>query len=137
VALAVVLADASALVASLDASDRHHAACQGTLRSLRGGLLTVCAAFAESMYVLGSRRGWDGQRALWQLLERDVLRIAPDPEWLATAELMARYRDVPMALAGAQLVLVATELVEPIVFTLDSDFYVYRLPDGRAPRVVP
>jgi hypothetical protein len=89
------------------------------------------------MYLLGTRGGWRGQRALWQLLEGDVLRIAADPEWLATAELMARYRAVPMALAAAQLVLVGAALDDPIVFTLDSDFSVYRLPDGRAPRVVP
>ena len=55
----------------------------------------------------------------------------------ARAELMSKYRDVPMALANAQLIALAEELGNPPIFTLDSDFAIYRLADGAAPQLVP
>jgi uncharacterized protein len=135
----VILADASALVAILDEGDRNHDRCAALLHSIRNSdLLTTCAAFAEAMYLLGSRLGWPGRRALWELLDRAVLRVAPEPaDWSHVAELMARYRDTPMALADAQLMALAAHLDGAPIFTLDSDFYVYRLPNGTAPRVLP
>jgi predicted nucleic acid-binding protein len=135
----VILADASALVAVLDASDRNHDRCAALLRRVRNSeLVTTCAAFTEAMYLLGSRLGWPGRRALWELLERGVLRVAPEPaDWARVAELMARYRDTPMALADAQLMALAADFDGAPIFTLDSDFYVYRLPHGAAPSVLP
>jgi predicted nucleic acid-binding protein len=53
------------------------------------------------------------------------------------AALMAQYRDTPMDLADASLVAVAESLRLRRVFTIDSDFYVYRLADGSALEVLP
>jgi uncharacterized protein len=137
----VVLADASALVAVLDERDRHHHRCAEVLASLHDtDLLTTCAGFTEAMYLLGSRHGWAGRQALWELVERGVLRVAPEPrDWTRTAQLMAKYRDTPMALADAQLMLLADEF-DPggvPIFTLDSDFTIYRLANGGAPELLP
>ncbi len=135
----VTLADASAIIAALDEGDHNHARCAELLRTIRGGdLLTSCAAFAEAMYLLGSRRGWPGRRSLWDLLERGVLRVAPEPrDWTRLAELMGKYRDTPMALADAQLIALAEDLGGLPIFTLDSDFIIYRLRDGSAPTLLP
>ena len=51
--------------------------------------------------------------------------------------LMEQYRDVPMDLADASLVAVAEERGLDTIFTLDSDFRIYRLPRGRSFTVVP
>jgi uncharacterized protein len=53
------------------------------------------------------------------------------------AILMAQYRDTPMDLADASLVVVAEIRNLNRVFTTDSDFYVYRLADGSALDVIP
>jgi hypothetical protein len=53
------------------------------------------------------------------------------------AELMARYRDTPMDLADATLVAAAEQDGYREIFSLDSDFYVYRLSTGRALEIVP
>ena len=50
---------------------------------------------------------------------------------------MARYRDTPMDLADASLIALAERLALRRVFSLDSDFYVYRLRDGSALDVIP
>lgn len=53
------------------------------------------------------------------------------------AALMEQYRDLPMDLADASLVAAAERLARRQVFTLDRQFYVYRLADGAALEVVP
>jgi uncharacterized protein len=135
----VILADASALVAALDQGDRRHARSVELLGRIRDAtLVTTCAAFAEAMYLLGSRLGWPGRQALWELVERGVLRVAPEAgDWVQVARLMAKYRDIPMALADAQLMALADELQGPPIFTFDSDFAIYRLRNGVAPAMLP
>ena len=51
--------------------------------------------------------------------------------------LMAQYQDVPMDLADASLVAAAEEQNLRVVFTLDSDFLIYRLAHGGTFTVVP
>ena len=51
--------------------------------------------------------------------------------------LMERYRDTPMDIADASLVAAAEALDEQRIFTLDSDFFVYRLNDTGSFEVVP
>src|SRR5215212_10082465 len=51
--------------------------------------------------------------------------------------LMEQYRDLPMDLADASLVALAEERGLDPVFTLDSDFHVYRLSGGRTFIVIP
>lgn len=50
---------------------------------------------------------------------------------------MEKYRDVPMDLADASLVAAAETRGSKRIFTLDSDFYVYRLKDKDAFEVIP
>lgn len=72
----------------------------------------------------------DGREAdpLFALLERGVIRIALDieEEQADLRALMRRYRNRPMSLADACLVRLSE--IEPAgeVFTLDSDFRIYR-----------
>jgi len=51
--------------------------------------------------------------------------------------LMEQYRDLPMDLADASLVAAAEERALDRIFTLDSDFRIYRLPRGRTFTIVP
>ena len=52
-------------------------------------------------------------------------------------ELMEKYHDAPMDFADASLVVLAENLGETLVFTIDSHFRTYRLRDRRALNVVP
>jgi predicted nucleic acid-binding protein len=53
------------------------------------------------------------------------------------AALMEKYRDTPMDLADASLVVVAESRSLRRVFTIDSHFRIYRLGDGSALEMVP
>jgi len=136
----MTLTDAGALVALLDADDAYHAACVAAAQRLPAGpLLTTWVCFTEAMYLLGTVGGYRYQAALWSLRTtgRLVLHELTATEADRMAALMAQYQDTPMDLADASLVVVAESRALRRVFTIDSDFYVYRLADGSALEVVP
>jgi uncharacterized protein len=80
------------------------------------------------MYLLADAGGWPAQRALWQMLERGALQVLDleEAEINRSRALMEKYRDTPMDLADASLVALAEGRGLKRVFTLDSDFSVYR-----------
>jgi len=92
-------------------------------------MITTWPVLTEAMYLLGDAGGWTAQRALWGMIERDGLLLAQlDASDLARARaLMEKYRNAPMDVAEATLVAVAEARNLKRVFTLDSDFGVYRL----------
>ncbi len=51
--------------------------------------------------------------------------------------LMDKYRDVPMDFADASLVAVAERKDLDTIFTVDSDFHIYRIGGGRAFQIAP
>lgn len=81
------------------------------------------------MYFLGHLAGWSGQEVLWNLLSQKALFVHT-PNLIATERirmLMKKYKDTPMDLADASLVTLAEETGLSTIFTLDSDFYIYRI----------
>ena len=73
---------------------------------------------------------WEGRDAdpLFALLERGVIRVAMgvQDEQADVRALMHRYRNRPMSLADACLVRLSELEASAEIFTLDSDFKVYR-----------
>lgn len=51
--------------------------------------------------------------------------------------LMKKYQDTPMNSTDASLVSVADNLKLKQIFTIDSDFFVYRLADGSEFEIIP
>lgn len=91
------------------------------------------------MYFLGDLRGWQGQLALWRCIERGALvpHLSEKEEATRMQVLMEQYQDIPMDLADASLVAGAETTGLRRIFTLDSDFHVYRIHDREAFVVVP
>jgi predicted nucleic acid-binding protein len=133
----VTLTDASALVALLDPDEKHHARCVEIVGRLQGLLLTTWPAFTEAMYLLGRNKGWPAQNGLWRLVLDGVLAVAQQAPSAHMASLMEKYRDLPMALADASLIELAEQRDVRQVFSLDSDFRVYRTAAGNALELVP
>ena len=81
------------------------------------------------MYLLSDAGGWPAQTALWQMLERGALQVVilEETEIARSRTLMEKYRDTPMDFADATLVALAEARGLKRVFTLDSDFSVYRI----------
>ncbi len=135
----MTLVDAGPLVALIDADEADHERCRTVLAKLRLPLLSTWPAFTEAMYLLGQAGGWPGQQALWSLVLRGDLLIAPASPATnkRAAELMQRYSDRPMDLADATLVALAEERNDGRIFTLDRDFHIYRRNDRQHFEVVP
>ena len=82
------------------------------------------AVLSDAFHLLG-RRGTLGLSAL--LKRRAVLTNFDFSENMeAMLKLLQEYADVPMSLADACLVRMTETLSNPIVFTTDSDFRIYR-----------
>lgn len=133
----MILVDAGPLVALIDKGQgEEHRKCVAAQASLTGPLLTTWPCLAEAMYLLGKLRGWLGQAALWDYVAARTLLIhgATSPsaatETARMRALMEKYQDVPMDLADASLVVVAETTGLRRIFTLDDDFYIYRI-NGR------
>jgi predicted nucleic acid-binding protein len=71
------------------------------------------------------------------ILGRLVIHDLNPDEIRRSSELMDRYSDRPMDLADATLVALAETIGARAIFSLDSDFRVYRLANGQALNVVP
>jgi predicted nucleic acid-binding protein len=130
--MAVAIVDTGPLVAFLDRNERHHAWAVARIDELEAPLLVCEPVLAEAMYLLGS--SGKGQDALFALLENGALRLALQIEQHVAAlrALCRKYRDTPMSLADACVVRMAELYERHMVFTLDSDFTIYRKL-GRAP----
>ncbi len=136
----MTLIDTGPLVALLDKGDLNHTRCAEALRHLPAGVLvTTWPCFTEAMYLLGRVGGYRYQERLWLLVTSQKLTLYAmvEVEIKRAAELMQKYQNVPMDLADASLVVVAESLNKTTVFSLDSDFYIYRLADGSTMNIVP
>lgn len=135
----MTLTDASVLIALLSQNDQNHERCVAALDILRLPPVTTLPCFTESMYLLGSRRGWLGQSALWHLvLDEDlVFHWLKQPDILRMHQLMSQYRDRPMDLADASLVAAAEARNNKRIFTLDSDFQIYQFCNSESFAIVP
>ncbi len=136
----MTLTDTGPLVALLDKDDAYHVSCVAASKYLPAGpLLTTWPCFTEAIYLLGEVGGYRYQAELWKLqrAQRLVLHDLTATEVERMAALMEKYRDTPMDLADASLVVVAESRSLRRLFTLDSDFRIYRLADGLVLEVVP
>lgn len=135
----MILTDTGPIVALLDKRDTNHSSCVAVAQRLPAEpLLTTWPCFVEAMYLLGSVGGYQYQAELWRLWEakRLILHDLMPNELQRMPALMEKYRDTPMDLADASLIVVAESRALRQVFTVDKDFYIYRLGNGTALEVI-
>lgn len=133
----MILVDTGPIVALFDARDEAHVRCRAFLRSVRQPLVTTLPVLTEAFHLLDPASL--GAVALAQFVtERGVGVRDLDAAMLTRAlELMAKYRDHPMDLADASLVVLAEASRALTVWTLDrNDFAAYRARVGRSWRAL-
>lgn len=121
-----VLLDTGPLVTFLAAGTEHHIWVCEQWKRLHAPLLTCEPVLTEAAFLI-KREGRDTD-PLFELLERGVLQVGLEIEHQLPdlRALMRRYRDRPMSLADACLVRMSELHRDSTVFTLDSDFRIYR-----------
>lgn len=131
----MTLTDTGPLIALINKNDPNHRRClDATKRLPSGPLVTTWPCFTEAMYLVFQTGGYPAQAELWRWKTAGRLHLhdltGSEIERMAT--LMDKYQDRPMDLADASLMVAAEGLGVQRIFTLDSDFYIYRLADGSA-----
>ncbi|MEL7356814.1 MAG: PIN domain-containing protein [Cyanobacteria bacterium J06560_6] len=121
-----VIADTGVIVALLDQREPMHTQVVQKLAEIVPPMLTCEAVISEAWFLL--QRASRGQEGLLLLLRRGQLEVRFDiaTELLPVLNLIERYQSVPASLADAELVRMAELHPNSSIFTLDSDFQIYR-----------
>jgi len=125
----VIICDASVLFCLVDRTQPQHSAYKKAVMQIAQPLITTWPCLTEAMYLALHRGGWAMQKQLGKFLLNGLIvmyTIEPSQHERLLA-LMEQYRDRPMDLADASLVLLAEQTGYREIFTIDSDFLFYRI----------
>lgn len=126
-----VLVDTGPLVALFNSRDKHYDWAVEVFKALRPPVYTCDAVMTEAMFLLRS----DSRSVsfLTGLMERNILisDFSVQEQASSIKKLMTKYADTPMDFADACLVRMSELRSDCSVWTMDSDFLVYRR-NGRA-----
>ncbi|MGB7412623.1 MAG: hypothetical protein WA902_00305 [Thermosynechococcaceae cyanobacterium] len=125
----MILCDTGVLFSMVDRTQPRHNDCRKAVIGLQEGLITTWACLTEVMYLSLEKGGWAMQKQVVKYLINDLLTMheIQSDDYDRLFELMEKYRDRPMDLADATLVLTAERTRESRILTLDSDFLFYRI----------
>ncbi len=121
-----VIADTGALVAILDGDDQDHAWVIREGRRLPPKMLSCEAVLSEVHFLTRDIPEAKQRIESWLADGRLELPFSVRDHHTTIHELMTRYVNVPMSFADACLVRMSELWLEAPVFTLDSDFRIYR-----------
>jgi Predicted nucleic acid-binding protein, contains PIN domain len=105
----------------VDEDDGDHDASLELLESHPGPLLVPQLVIAEVSYLIETRLGWIAETRFLGDLASGNLATAPvlPGDWIRIAELVARYRDLPLGTVDASVVALAERLGLDVIATLD------------------
>lgn len=125
------LIDAGPIIALFDKSDQHHGRIFSFLKDYRGRLTTTWPVLTEVCYMLDFNRNTQLDFLDWIIAGGlDIYNIQ---HWQISGirEWFTKYSDLPADLADCTLMEVAeTENIVSII-TLDRDFTIYKLNNGK------
>jgi predicted nucleic acid-binding protein len=109
------------LYAYIDEDDGDHEESLRLLESHPGPLLVPQLVIAEVTYLIETRLGWSSEvRFLGDLASGNLITEPVHPgDWMRIAELIGRYRDLPLATVDASVIALAERLGVRSVATLD------------------
>ena len=125
----MILADTGFWLALANRSDKHHARAKAALAKHRGPYTTTWPVMAETCHLLAARLGTDAEIAFVRSAVSGAVEIfALDRTHLPRVEtLMQKYRELPMDLADASLVILAEQSDCGDILSTDArDFGAYR-----------
>ncbi len=116
-----VLVDAGPLYSYIDADDRNHAECLELLERHPGPLAIPLLVVHEVAYLSETRLGPDAEvRFAGDLASGAFVTVAVDDrDWLRIAELVSRYRDLPLGIVDASIIAAAERIGVTTIATLD------------------
>lgn len=125
----MILVDTGFWVALVATADRHHQAAVRAMDQISEPLITTGPVVAETCHMIATRVGLDSTIAFLRTANSDAFTIfdLERRHLPRVIELMEKYRDLPMDLADASLVVLAEELGSGRILSTDTrDFGAYR-----------
>lgn len=107
-----MIVDSGPLYAYVDADDAHHRSSLELLRAHPGPLIVPTLVITEVAYLLASRLGTEPEVRFLGDLAAGAFTVesVAAADWLRIAELVARYRDLPLGTVDASVVAAAERL---------------------------
>ena len=136
----MILLDTSGLLAALDASQRHHAACRDTLAQASPPLLLSPFVLAELDYLLLRYVGSSAQKAMLDQVSAGAYQLEPfdAADCERAAAIIEKYADLDLGLADTSIVVLAERHSVAQVLTLDQrHFRVLRFAGRRHFKLLP
>ena len=125
----MILIDTGFWLALANRGDRAHGKAVAALNRYREPFVTTWPVLTETCHLLASRLGYDAELTFMRSAVAGAFEIfALAPSHLSRIEaLMVKYRNLPMDLADASLVIAAEELGSGRILSTDQrDFGAYR-----------
>ena len=109
------------MYAYVDADDRHHLSCRQLLETHPGPLIVPELVVTEVAYLIATRLGTDPEVRFLGDLSSGAFSVEPvhPADWLRIAELVSRYRGLPLGTVDASVIAAAERLGITTVATLD------------------
>lgn len=130
----MIIADTGFMVALANAADEHHERADELLRSVKEPLISTWPVITETCHLILTRVGVRLQVAFVRGVRAGALELFPlQQDHLPRIEqLMIKYRDLPMDLADASLVVLAEAIGSGRILSTDRrDFRTYRWKNRR------
>lgn len=121
-----IIVDSGVLVALIDKREQYHGWATEQTQNLLPPFITCEALISETCFLL--RNVHKGKDAVLSMLEDEILQIdfSLSDEISKIKSLIGKYKNIPMSLADACLVRMSELVDNSVVFTIDSDFRIYR-----------
>lgn len=117
------------MFAYVDADDANHAASRELIETHPGPLIVPTLVVTEVVYFLGDRLGSEAETRFLDDIAEGAFSVEPvaDTDWRRMAQLVERYRDLPLGSVDASVVAAAERLRIVQIATLDRrDFSIVR-----------
>ena len=122
----VVLVDTGPLVALIDRRDSKHAWASSMMDTFSAPMVTCTAVITEAVFLLNHTD--HGAETLFSFIDEEIVQVEnPYPsEKEIIHNLILKYQNISPSLADLCLVEMAEKRNSSNIFTIDSDFLIYR-----------
>ena len=130
----MIIADTGFFLALANSRDEHHPAAKRALTALTEALITTWPVLTETCHLMAARLGPAAAETFVASAAQGAFEVfALGGEHLPRVlQLMQKYRDLPMDLADASLVILAEHLGSGRILSTDRrDFHAYRWKNRR------
>lgn len=127
-----VILDAGPLAAMLRQRDQHPRWASAQVVNIPAPMLTCEAVLSEAHFLLQNVPTMRQEIAAMSEVGIVLVAFSYEEEKASIRKLLEKYADVPMSFADACLVRMSDIYPDSAIFTLDSDFKIYRR-NGRQP----